>query len=238
MKTRTRIKTILITGTSKGIGHKLAEYYLARGQRVIGCSRSETILEHPEYSHFQADVSQEKDVKDIFASLKREGTRLDVLINNAGIASMNHIATTPVETFRKIIETNLTGTFLFSREAARMMMKNKNGRIINFTSVASPLYLPGEAAYAASKAAIENFTVVSAKEFAPFGITVNAVGFTPFKTDLIKSVPEEKMNDLLEQQAIKRYARIEDITNITDFFISENSDFITAQVLFLGGIVK
>src|SRR5215210_6311223 len=116
------------------------------------------------------------------------------------------------------------------------MKKNGFGRIINFTTVATPLKLEGEAVYAASKAAVINFTQIIAGELAPFGITVNAVGPTPISTDLIKSVPPEKIERLVERQAIKRLGELRDVSNVIDFFIRPESDFITGQVVFLGGV--
>jgi 3-oxoacyl-[acyl-carrier protein] reductase len=128
------------------------------------------------------------------------------------------------------------GTFLFCREAARLMQKNKYGRIINFSTVATPLKLEGEAIYAASKAAIVSLTEVMAREFAEFGITVNAVGPTPIKTDLIRSVPQDKMDRLIARQAIQRYGTFEDVANVIDFFLRPESDFITGQNIYLGGV--
>jgi NADP-dependent 3-hydroxy acid dehydrogenase YdfG len=101
---------------------------------------------------------------------KREG-RLDVLINNAGIASMNHSLLTPMTTVNKIIQTNFIGTFLLCREAARLMQSHRYGRIVNFATVAVPLKLEGEAVYAASKAAVISLTQILAREFGEFGIT-------------------------------------------------------------------
>ena len=103
-------------------------------------------------------------------------------------------------------------------------------------SIATPLKLEGEAVYAASKAAVISFTQVVAKELASFGITVNAIGPTPIDTDLIKSVPEEKLDQLINLQAIKRRGTFNDVTNLIDFLIRPESDFITGQVIFLGGV--
>ena len=116
------------------------------------------------------------------------------------------------------------------------MMKNKCGRIVNFSTVAVPLKLEGEAIYASSKAAIVKLTEIMSKEFANLGITVNAIGPTPIETDLIKSVPKEKMDNLMNVQSIKRYGELSDISNVINFFIKKESDFITGQTVYLGGI--
>ena len=226
----------LITGTRKGIGKFLVEHYVAQGHQVVGCSREDVDWSLNGYDHYLADVADEKAVKLMMSSIRKKYGRLDNLINNAGIASMNHTLLTPMSTVERILATNVNGTFLFCREAAKIMKKNGYGRIVNFSTVATPLKLEGEAIYAASKAAVLSLTEVLAREFAEFGITVNAVGPTPVKTDLIRSVPQDKMDRLLSRQAIHRFGTFEDISNCADFFIRKESDFITGQNLFLGGV--
>lgn len=116
------------------------------------------------------------------------------------------------------------------------MKKQQYGRIVNFSTVAVPLKLDGEAIYAASKAAIVTLTQVMAKEFGEAGITVNAIGPTPVETDLIKNVPRDKINRLLSMQSIKRFGTFADIANVIDFYLRKESNFITGQVTYLGGI--
>ncbi|MGB5918359.1 SDR family NAD(P)-dependent oxidoreductase [Arcobacter sp.] len=227
---------IVITGTSKGIGQALANYYLENGEIVIGCSRAESSINHENYRHFSLEVNDEKAVIKMVRTVKKEFGKIDILLNNAGMASMNHILTTSVSSVEKIFATNFLGTFIFTREVAKVMIKQKYGRVVNYTTVASALRLEGEAIYAASKAAIENFTQTSAKELAPFNITVNAIGPTPVQTDLIKAVPKDKIDELLAKQAIKRFGQFDDIKNVIDFFISKKSDFITGQIIYLGGV--
>ncbi len=227
---------IVITGTSKGIGQALANYYLENGEIVIGCSRGESSIVHDNYRHFSLEVNDEKAVIKMIRVVKKEFGKIDILLNNAGMASMNHILTTSVSSVEKIFATNFLGTFIFTREVSKVMMKQKYGKVVNYTTVASALRLEGEAIYAASKAAIENFTQTSAKELAPFNITVNAIGPTPVQTDLIKAVPKDKIDELLAKQAIKRFGQFDDIKNVIDFFISKKSDFITGQIIYLGGV--
>jgi len=226
----------LITGTRKGIGRFLAEHYLARGHVVYGCSRGEPDWSAEGYTHVIADVADEKQVKGIFADIRRQQGRLDNLINNAGIASMNHSLLTPLSTVRKVLETNVVGCFLFCREAAKLMKKNDYGRIVNFSTVAVPLKLEGEAAYVASKAAVEGLTNVLSREFAGMGVTVNTIGPVPIETDLIRSVPEDKIQDIVKRQTIERLGRFEDVANVADFFLQQESDFITGQHIYLGGL--
>jgi 3-oxoacyl-[acyl-carrier protein] reductase len=227
---------LIVTGARKGIGRFLAEHYLEQGYRVAGCSREDSDLEHERYAHWCLDVADERAVTGMVRAVVARFGRVDVLLNNAGIASMNHALLTPLSTVRKIFETNVFGSFLFCREAAKAMMRAKRGRIVNFATVATPLKLEGEAIYAASKAALVTLTQIYAREFAPFGVTVNAVGPTPIATDLIRGVPADKIEALLRSQAIHRLGEYRDVSNVIDFLIREESDFVTGQTIYLGGV--
>lgn len=230
------LPVILITGASKGIGRAIYEHYLVAGWNVVGCSRSEIHESAKNQHHYSVDITDEVAVREMFSQIRKEFGRLDVLVNNAGIAAMNHSLLMPLSTSRNVMDTNFTGTFLLSREAAKLMQKRKFGRIINFSTVAVPFHLEGEAVYAASKAAVEELTRILAREFADLGITVNAIGPTPINTDLIRGVPQEKIQALINRQAIKRPGKFEDIFNLIDFLVKPESDFITGQVIYLGGV--
>lgn len=239
-------RVFIISGSSRGIGKALSEHYLKCGDIVVGCARSTSDIAHKNYRHFILDINDEKAVVAMVRAAKKEFGKIDICLNNAGAASMNHILTTSYESAKTLVDVNFLGTFLLSREAAKAMISNKisnknsakNGVIINFSSVAVPLCLEGEAIYAASKAACENLTKTMAKELASYSIRVNAIALTPVKTELIKAVPKDKINALLEQQAIKRFGEFDDIINVIDFFISQKSDFITGQIITLGGVLR
>ena len=226
----------LITGTRKGIGRFLARHYLVEDHQVVGVSRNPPEWEADGYLHYEADVADEQAVKRIFSGIRKQFGRLDNLINNAGVASMNHSLLTPMASVERILSTNVAGTFLFCREAARLMQRDRFGRIVNVSTVAVPMRLAGEAVYAASKAAVESMTRIQAKEFADFGITVNAVGPPPVATDLIAELGEEKIRDVLRQQAIPHLGTFEDVANVVDFFLKRDSGMVTGQVLYLGGV--
>jgi len=229
-------KVMLITGTRKGIGKYLAEYYLQKGFLVIGCSRSESDLVNENYKHYCLDVSDEISVKKLFKELRKDYGRLDVLLNNAGIASMNHSLLMPISTVRKILETNVVGNFIFSREAAKIMKINNFGRIVNFVTFAIPFKLEGEAIYAASKAAVITLTEILNREYIPFNITVNAVSPPAVQTDLVRGVTDDKMDKLLKRQSIHRYGTPKEVCSVVDFFIQPENEMINGQVIYMGGV--
>lgn len=227
---------IIITGTSKGIGRHLAEHYLENGWIVAGCSRGESTIVHDNYSHTSLDIGDETDVTRMVRSVHSKHGKIDALLNNAGIASMNAALLTPGSTLEKVFRTNTFGAFYFARETAKLMIRKKQGRIVFFTTVARPLRLEGEIAYAASKAAVESITQILARELGSNGVTVNAIGPTPVKTDLIRGVSDNSIQNLLDRQAIKRIGEFEDVTNVVDFFLKPESSFVTGQIIYLGGV--
>lgn len=225
---------MLITGTSRGVGRFLAEYYADRGYNVAGISRADSPAPS-RFTQWTCDVTVEDEVTDVMHMIRDAWGRLDVLINNAGIASMNHSLLTPPDTLRRILDVNAVGTFMVSQGAARLMRATRAGRIVNLSSVAVPLALEGEAAYAASKAAIEMLTRVMARELSPFNITVNAVGPGPMDTNLMRGIPDEKWAAIIDQTYTRRRHGMADVANVIDFFINPKSRAITGQVVYVGG---
>ncbi|NTU77966.1 MAG: SDR family oxidoreductase [Chloroflexales bacterium] len=229
-------QVILITGTRKGIGRHLAEYYAQRGYLVEGCSRGDPDWEMENYTHHNVDVADEAQVKGMVSTISRRYGRLDIVINNAAIASMNHVLLTPAASANRMLEVNVTGTMLVCRDAAKVMMRRRFGRIINFTTIVAPIALAGEAMYAASKSAVVTLTRILAFELGQWGITCNSFGATPIMTDMIRGVPQAKIDEVVGGLAIKRLGTYEDCANVCDFFIRPESDNITGQVIYLGGI--
>lgn len=225
---------LVITGTSRGIGHHLAEHYLAQNWVVAGCSRSQTNIVHKNYHHTEVDVTDEKQVVAWIKSVARKLGKIDATINNAGAASMNHIFLTPGKTVDRLMDLNFKGSFLVSRETAKVMSKRKYGRIVNFSSVAVPLSLEGEAVYVASKGAITEFSRCIARELSDMNITVNVVAPPPIDTDLTRKVPKANMQRLLDKMVFHRFGEFDDVTNVTDFFLDPRSSMVSGQVITLG----
>lgn len=229
-------KVILVTGTSRGVGKSLKNYFLANGAIVVGLSRSAEESDNPRYLQLKADISDEKQVRSACGNILKKFGRLDVLVNNASVLTSQYSMIMPSDDARKMIETNLLGTFLISREAAKLMKKNSFGRIINISSMAVRLEPMGDSVYAATKAAVITLTNVLAREFSSFNITCNSLGITAIKTDMLKQLPEDKIDAIVGKLTVPRYASMSDIENVVDFFASEKSSYITAQTIYLGGI--
>jgi len=228
---------MIITGTRKGIGKYLAEYYSEKGFIVIGCSRGDIDFSLNNYQHYCLDVSDEASVKKMFNEIRKKYGRLDILINNAGVNyALSPILLVPFESALKTIKINFLGTFIFTREAVKIMKANSFGRIINFGSMALKHEVKGEAIYTASKAAIVSFTRVVAKEVYSYGITCNVISPSAVDTDLMKNVNSDALKEVLSRNAIADVGNFEDINNIIDLLIKPESYAITGQTVFLGGV--
>jgi len=191
--------TALITGTSQGLGLALAERLLADGWTLHGFARGAQTLVHPSFTAYTVDITDELSVRAAVATIA-EGGRIDLLINNAAAASLNAFLLTPAAVAERLMRVNYLGTFHCLQAVGKVMVRQRAGRIVNVTTVAVPLSLEGEAAYVASKAAVEALTKVAAKELAHSGVIVSAVGFGPIDTALTRAVPKAalaKINDAI-----------------------------------------
>jgi 3-oxoacyl-[acyl-carrier protein] reductase len=229
-------KVVVVTGSRKGVGKMIAQYFLEQGARVIGFSRGEASLQNPNYKHFCVDVSDAKAVQDAFIKISKDHQDVDIVVNNAAVLTSQYAMIMPVENAREMVNVNLLGTFFVSREAAKLMRKKKSGRIINIGSMAASLEPMGDSIYAACKAGVSTLANVMAKEFSQFNITCNTLGITAIETDMLSQLPREKVDALIKTLPVPRYAKPEDVFNVLDFFASENSSYISAQTVFLGGI--
>ncbi len=231
------IQTILITGTSRGIGHYLATYYLNLGYQVIGCSRSKSTIENNLYKHFEIDLANEHDILEMFKSIRKEYKSISVLINNAAINPAIIMAPLlPYETISNTFKVNVFATMLCTREAIKLMLKNKFGRIINLGSMASKHEVPGESLYTSTKSAINAYSRVVAKEVAKMGITVNVVAPSAIETELSNQINRDALNEVLSRNAINVLGDFTDVSNIIDTLIKPESKAITGQLIYLGGV--
>jgi 3-oxoacyl-[acyl-carrier protein] reductase len=224
--------TVVVTGASRGLGRYCAERLHESGYRVIGLGRAR--VNDAPYEMRQADVSDPESVATAMKDMRRDSSTF-ALINAAGIASMNLVITTPADTVRRIVETNLLGTIYCCQQIAPALIRRGNGRIINFSTLGVPLAIKGEAIYIASKAGVEGFTRVFARELSPHGITVNAIAPGPIDTALIAKVPKDKVNAVVQQQIIQRQGTPEDVWNIVSMLLREESGMVSGQTIVVGG---
>ena len=191
--------TALITGTSQGLGLALAERLLADGWTVHGFARGAQTLAHERFTAHAVDITDESAVRAAVVAVAAAG-RIDLLINNAGVAALNAFLLTPGSVAEYLMRVNYLGTFHCLQAVGKVMVRQRGGLVINLTTVAVPLSLEGEAAYVASKAAVEALTKVAAKELAPQGVRVAAFGLGPVDTRLTRAVPKAalaKINDAI-----------------------------------------
>lgn len=226
---------IFVSGSSRGLGLALAEHFLASGDIVIGCSRSASSLASEQYRHYPVDVTDPLEVSAMFRDIRRRFGHLDAVLNNAGAAAMSPFALQPAAVTRKVFDLNVHAVLGIAHAALRLLRSASHPRIVNISSVAVPYRLEGEAVYSASKAAIEQWSRVLAHELGPMRITVNCVGPSPIRTDLVRGISERNLQKLIDRQAIPKWATADDVTNVVEFFLRPQSDMITGQVVYLGG---
>ena len=188
-------------------------------------------------SHIIADISSEEEIIRVFRIIRSDYKRLDFLINNAAInPAILNVAFLPYETIQKIFKTNVFAPIVFCREAVKIMSRYKFGRIVNMGSMATRHEVAGEALYTATKASINAFTKVLSKEVNNLGITVNVLAPSVIETDLSKAINQEALREILNRNAIKKYGELIDISNSIDYLISKESQSVTGQVIYLGGV--
>jgi 2-deoxy-D-gluconate 3-dehydrogenase len=239
-------KVVVVTGGSRGIGFEIARMALADGAKVVVTARKQDGLDAAANVLQAGDnlltvpghVAKEEDVDRLFASTREKFGRVDVLVNNVG---MNLMTASVVETapgaWRKIIDTNLTGTFLCSRKGAEIMKEQKAGKIVNVSSIAGHRAAPGMSIYGIAKAGIEMLTKVLAMELAAFNIQVNAVAPGMVKTAFSQIFWS---NDELQREIVKsipagRLAEAIEVAHPVLFLCSQGADYITGHTLFVDG---
>jgi len=233
-------KIVLITGTSKGLGNLIAKFFIKNGATVIGISRSKCLIKSTRYNHYKLDLGDQKAIVDCFKKkISKDFKKIDILINNAALMTSQYSMIMPLKNAIDMVNVNFLGVFLVSREASKLMRNQDQSRIINIGSMASKLEPIGDSIYSATKSAIVTLANIFAKELAPFNVTCNTIGITAIETDMLNSHSDTakiKIEKIISNLTIPRVAKIDDITNVIEFFASERSSYITAQTIYLGGI--
>ncbi len=240
-----RGKVAVVTGSGRGIGRAIALAFAKEGARVaVNClhkENAEKVVKEIKKSGGDAiavsgDVSSAKDVKKIFDAAVKKFRRVDILVNNAGIVHFDPLLKMSEKQWDRILDVNLKGCFLCSQAAARIMVKQKSGKIINISSIAGKIGFPQLAHYCASKGGIIELTREMALELAP-NITVNAIGPGVIETDMTKGLLAHRKSreGLLQQIPLGRTGRPEDIAGVAVFLASNDADYITGQTIFADG---
>ena len=224
---------IIVTGASRGLGYAICQRLIEKGCNVFGIARNVSTLNFPAE---QCDVAHYEQIEHIAKKLKKEKAEVCGLINAAGIASMNLALTTPAEVSRRIIETNLLGTIYSCQHFSPFMIRRKAGKIINFSTIAVALALKGESIYVASKAGVEAFSRVFAREMAPFNITVNCIAPGPINTDLLKNITQNQLQKIVSQQIIDKQFTIDAICDVVEIILDDRASSLSGQIFHVGGV--
>lgn len=237
----------MVTGGSRGIGAETAYLLSKQGYKVvIGYLKNDEAAENTVKRisdgggiavAVKGDVSDERDVKNLFDAARDLG-QLTLLVNNAGISCICLLQDMPLDEIKRVIQVDLLGTVLCSKEAARLMVPAKFGSIINVSSMWGETGASCETVYSACKAGIIGFTKALAQELGPSGIRVNCVSPGVIDTEMNASLTEDDLSALIESTPLSRIGTVKDVAEAVVYLASEKSSFITGQVLSVnGGIV-
>ena len=224
---------IIVTGASRGLGQAITERLIERGEEVIGLARNISGLK---IDAIECDVSDYASVKNASKEVKRMKKPVKAFINAAGVASMNMAVTTDESTVQKLIQTNLVGTIYCCQLFAPIMLRQKQGSFINFSTIAVALALKGESVYAASKAGVESFSRTFAREMADFNVRVNCIAPGPIRTDLLRGITDAQIEKITSQQVIQKQFQKSDVCDLVELLLDEKSTSLSGQVLNVGGV--
>jgi 3-oxoacyl-[acyl-carrier protein] reductase len=238
-------QTAIVTGAGRGIGHAIALRLAAEGARVACVSRSEenakrtagelNILRADSAKHYAVDVADHAAVQKTGEQILKDFTKIDILINNAGVTRDGLAMRMSIEDWDTVINTNLRGAFNFTQSILRSMIKQRSGRIINITSVIGLIGNAGQTNYAASKAGLIGFTKSLARELASRNITVNAIAPGFITTDMTVGLSDEIKKTIQSQIPLGKTGTGEDVANAVAFLASAEASYITGQVVCVDG---
>lgn len=237
-------KTALITGAARGIGKTIAEKLASLGAKVVISDilidlATQTVDELKSKGYqalaIKADVVNSGEVKEMIEKVMSEFGSIDIVVNNAGITRDALLLRMKEEDWDLVININLKGTFLVMQAAAKKMIKQRSGRIINISSAVGRMGNPGQANYVASKAGVIGLTRTAARELGGRGITVNAIAPGFITTDMTRDLPETVMDNLLAMTPLKRLGSPEDVAAAVAYLASDEGGYLTGQVIGVDG---
>ena len=244
-------RTVVVTGGSRGIGRAICipfaepdtniffNYFNPKNPaaEMAAAAETEKLVAEAKGSAVgkSVDVAVKEDIVSFFEEILDQTGRIDVLVNNAGITKDGLLVRMKEKDWDDVLNINLKGAFTCTKIAARVMMKQRYGRIINISSVVGVTGNAGQANYSASKAGLIGLTKTTAKELAPRGITVNAIAPGFIETDMTASLSDKARNAMLEQVPLGRAGQPEDVAAVVAFLASESASYITGQVIHVSG---
>jgi 3-oxoacyl-[acyl-carrier protein] reductase len=224
---------IIVTGASRGLGQAITERLVENGEVVLGLARN---TDGMNIDAIECDVSDYASVKNASKEIKRMKKPVKAFVNAAGVASMNMAVTTDESTVQKLIQTNLVGTIHCCQLFAPIMLRQKQGSFINFSTIAVALALKGESVYAASKAGVESFSRTFAREMADFNVRVNCIAPGPIRTDLLRGITDTQIEKITSQQVIPKQFQKSDVCDLVELLLDEKAASLSGQVLNIGGV--
>ncbi|HKM27989.1 MAG: SDR family oxidoreductase [Gammaproteobacteria bacterium] len=233
-------KISVVTGAGQGMGRTMVQHFVEQGAIVYAVDVNAAALEETvqgldgKAHAVVCDITNEAAVAELMARIEKEQGRLDLLVNNAGIGSVDGFLETSLETWQRVINVNLTGAFLCSREAAKLMVKAGRGAIVNFSSTAGQTG-EGPSHYVASKAGIMGLTRSNARELAPSGIRVNSLVPGATDTPMMAGIPQEWMDSMIQGIPLGRLGTTLEIARVVAFLGSDEASFITGQNIAVNG---
>ncbi len=234
------MRTVLISGGSRGIGEACVRAFTAAGYQTYFLYKSsdkkaELLALSTGAGAIKCDVADPNEVKKAVEHIKSDLGTVDILVNNAGVSFVGLIQDTDDETYRRVLDTNLSGAFYLAREVAPMMIEKRRGAIINIGSVWGKCGASCEVAYSASKAGLRGLTTSLAKELGPSGITVNCIEPGVIDTDMNACFDAETLSALKDETPLCRLGKPEDVANAVMFLASDKASFITGEILGVNG---
>ena len=228
---------VFISGASRGIGSSIANYFAKNNYMVIGTSRTNFKFKNKSKNllPIKLDITSREDIKDCFESLKKDNLLPDILINNAGITADQILLKMKDDDWDNVIATNLTGTFNLTKVFLKNMIKNKDGRIINISSISGLMGNPGQVNYASSKSALSGFTKSLAKEVGSRNITVNCIAPGYINTDMTSYLDAKTKNEIIKNIKLQRFGDTADVAKLAMFLASNESSYITGQIITIDG---
>ncbi|MFQ5499340.1 MAG: 3-oxoacyl-[acyl-carrier-protein] reductase [Candidatus Zixiibacteriota bacterium] len=234
-------KTVIVTGSGRGIGKEIVGRFIECGARSVICDLDQAAVERvaSEFGSsaigIKCDVTRADDVQRLFEEAVVKFGKVDIVVNNAGITRDTLLVRMDEKDWDMVLDINLKGAFLVAKMAAKLMMKQRHGRIVNISSVVGISGNAGQANYSASKAGLIGLTKTAAKELAPRGITVNAVAPGFIETDMTAALPDAARKMFLDNIALKRAGSPSDVASAVMFFASDEASYVTGQVLAVDG---